>query len=340
MINLILCGGSGTRLFPISRKRTPKQFYPLIEGKSLFEKTLDRNLQACTSAIVVTNQLQYELAHSQVSNPADAHFILEPVGRNTAPAIALACFALPAAQVLLVTPSDHLISNQPEYLDCLRRAKTLAEQGYLVTFGIQPHHPETGFGYIEADGENVRSFKEKPDAATAQMYLDAGNYYWNSGMFCFTVGSFLQELQLHSPEVYENAKIAYEKSQKNNPNAIDLHDMTAIPDISIDYGVMEKSNLVKVIPADIGWSDLGSFDALYNELPHDDSHNTQAEGFLNINSHNNLILSSKRLIAAIDIDDLIIIDTPDALLICKRGSSQKVKQVVDILKATGSTLTD
>ncbi len=339
MINLILCGGSGTRLFPISRKRTPKQFYPLIEGRSLFEKTLERNLQACSSAIIVTNELQYDIAKSQVSQP-ETHFILEPIGRNTAPAIALACLGLQPDDVLLVTPSDHLIGNQAAYLECLREAKALAEQGFLVTFGIKPHHPETGFGYIEADGENVLSFKEKPDLETAQSYIAAGNYYWNSGMFCFTAGCFLAELKKHSPEILEKSQIAYNQSPKTNPNAIALNAMQAIPDISIDYAVMESSSLVKVVPADIAWSDLGSFDALYDELPHDANGNTAAEHFLGINSQNNVVLSSKRLIAAIDVSDLIIVDTPDALLICRRGSSQKVKQIVDTLKAAGSTITE
>ncbi len=215
-------------------------------------------------------------------------------------------------------------------MEAVSKAKALAISGNLVTFGITPQYPETGFGYIEANGEDVLSFKEKPDAITAQAYLDAGNYYWNSGMFCFKAGVFLEELKKHSPKIYETSLLAYKNAKIDEMIRISHDDMSAIPEDSIDYAVMEKSDNVKVIPSDIDWRDLGSFESLDEEIDSSDN-------IININSSNNLILSSKQ-VATIDIDDLIIIDTADALLVSKKGSSQKVKQIVKRLKEENSEL--
>ena len=334
MTNIILCGGSGTRLWPLSRTLMPKQFVKLFEGQSLFQKTVQRNEKACDSQFIVSNAEQYFLAVDQIEEMVihnyKANYLLEPVGRNTAPAIALACFALDSDEIVLVTPSDHLIKDESAYFEAINKAKSLAEAEYLVTFGITPQYPETGFGYIEAAGENVLSFKEKPDAITAQAYLDAGNYYWNSGMFCFKAGIFLEELNKHSPEIYEASLFAYNSAKTDEMIRITYDDMSAIPEDSIDYAVMEKSDKVKVIPSDIDWSDLGSFESLDEEIESSDN-------VISIDSTNNLILSPKQ-VAAIDIDDLIIIDTADALLVSKKGSSQKVKQVVKRLKEENSEL--
>ncbi len=349
MTNIILCGGSGTRLWPLSRTLMPKQFVELFEGESLFQKTLERNQQACDTQFIVSNAEQYFLAVDQIqehnsdnskSKLRNTQFLLEPVGRNTAPAIALACFALDTEEIVLVTPSDHLIKDESAYLRVLERAKLLAENDNLVTFGIKPQYPETGFGYIEADGEEVRSFKEKPDAATAQSYLDAGNYYWNSGMFCFKAGLFLSELQKYSPDIYDASLAAYRSAKSDTMIRINHDAMMAIPEDSIDYAVMEKSTHVKVVPADIAWSDVGSFDALYEELPQDEAGNatlTQENAHITLDANNNLILSEK-VVAAIDVDDLIIIESADALLVSRKGSSQKVKDVVKILKERNSQL--
>jgi len=239
--------------------------------------------------------------------------------------------------VVLVTPSDHLIRDEKSYLAVIDQAKIQAQNNKLVTFGITPSYPETGFGYIEANGLDVTSFKEKPDLKTAQSYIDAGNYYWNSGMFCFKAGVFLDELKLHSPEIYNTAKTAFQNASKDDLIRVSHADMAAIPEDSIDYAVMEKSSCVKVIPSDIAWSDLGSFDALYEELPKDSNGNTLNDDLISIDSTNNLIISHKT-IAMIEIDDLIIIDTEDALLISKKGSSQKVKEVVAKLKEKDSHL--
>ena len=327
MTNIILCGGSGTRLWPLSRTLMPKQFVKLFGDKSLFQLTVQRNAGVCDKTVVVSNTEQYFLALDQMEEidaKADA-YLLEPIGRNTAPAIALACFALDAEEIVLVTPSDHLIKNNTAYVHAVEKAKVLAANDTLVTFGIVPGYAETGFGYIEAEGDDVVSFHEKPDAATAQAYVDVGNYYWNSGMFCFKAGVFLEELHKYAPEIYSQAHKAYQDAKKEEIVRISHEAMAAIPSESIDYAVMEHSEKVKVVPADIGWSDMGSFDALAEELPND--------------KENNLILSDKET-ALIDVENLIVVDTPDALLVAKKGSSQKVKQVVEHLKQKGSTLPD
>ena len=341
MTNIILCGGSGTRLWPISRTLMPKQFVKLFDDKSLFHLTVERNSKLCDSQFIVSNAQQYFLALDQLEelNKTNNRYLLEPVGRNTAPAIALACMALPKDEIVLVTPSDHLIKNETEYAKVLKQAQELAVEENLVTFGITPTFAETGFGYIEATQNNaVKAFHEKPDIDTATKYLNAGNYYWNSGMFMFKAGVFLEELNRYSPAVYEASLMAYNNANKENVIRIKHEDIMNIPEDSIDYAVMEKSSIVKVVPSDIAWSDLGSFDALYDELPKDENANTQNENHISVDSKNNLVYGNERKIATIDIEDCIIVDTGDALLISKKGSSQKVKQVVSRLKELGSEL--
>ncbi|RLA73078.1 MAG: mannose-1-phosphate guanylyltransferase/mannose-6-phosphate isomerase [Epsilonproteobacteria bacterium] len=357
MTNIILCGGSGTRLWPLSRTLMPKQFVKLFEGESLFQKTITRNQKICDVQFIVSNAEQYFLAVDQIEDHNSDHskfkiqnskFLLEPVGRNTAPAIALACLAMDVEEIVLITPSDHLIKNEPAYLEAVEKAKILAQTDSLVTFGITPQYAETGFGYIQAKPENdelgimnVELFHEKPDLKTAEKYLESNLtfntqhstlYLWNSGMFCFKVGVFLEELKKYSPEIYEASKKAFENRvpTMNNQLRITHELMSAIPEESIDYAVMEKSDKVKVIPSDIDWSDLGSFESLDKEIESSDN-------IINIGSTNNLILSSKQ-VAVIDIEDLIIIDTADALLVSKKGSSPKVKAVVKILKEKNSEL--
>lgn len=330
MTNIILCGGNGTRLWPISRTLMPKQFVKLFDEKSLFQLTVKRNAVLCNSQLIVSNVEQYFLALDQLEEleQKNNQYLLEPIGRNTAPAIALACMALEEEELVLVTPSDHLIKDEVEYKKVLEKAKVLAEENALVTFGIKPTYAETGFGYIEADKLNVKAFHEKPNFKTATSYVNAGNYYWNSGMFCFKAGVFLDELQKHSPKLYEASLEAYRNASKGEIIRIKHDDMENIPEDSIDYAVMEKSNIVKVVSADINWSDVGSFDALFDELPKDNNNNTLNDKHISINSKNNFIYTKDRYIATIDIEDLIIVDTGDAILISKKGSSQKVKQVV------------
>lgn len=336
MINIILCGGSGTRLWPISRALMPKQFVKLFDGKSLFQLTIERNSKVCDSQFIVSNTEQYFLALDQLEelNKSNNKYLLEPVGRNTAPAIALACMALDYDEIVLVTPSDHLIKDEKKYEKVLEQAKKQALRNNLVTFGITPNFAETGFGYIEANGLDVKAFHEKPDSITAQSYVDAGNYYWNSGMFMFKAGVFLEELQKYSPNIFESSQTAINNVEIDEMIRIKHEDMANIPEDSIDYAVMEKSSIVKVIPSDIKWSDVGSFDALYEELPKDENGNTKNDKYISVNSTNNLIYGSDRVISTVDIHDCIIVDTGDALLISKKGSSQKVKKIVAEVKKT------
>jgi len=327
MTNILLCGGNGTRLWPVSRKMMPKQFVKLFNQRSLFQMTVKRNAQLCEEQLIVSNLEQYFLALDQLEevDMQPDRLLLEPVGRNTAPAIALACLALDAKETVLVTPSDHLIQDIKTYQKVVLQAKALVEAENLVTFGIQPSFAETGFGYIQAEGNDVKAFHEKPDLQTAQRYLKAGNYYWNSGMFMFQAGVFLEELQKYAPKIYEASKYAFEYKAMINHNQLRIKEeyMQAIPEESIDHAVMEHSRKVKVVPADIGWSDVGSFDALAEVLPND--------------AKNNLILSDKT-VELIDIEGLIVVDMADALLIAQKGSSQQVKAIVERLEKEDSTL--
>ncbi|SFV55176.1 Mannose-1-phosphate guanylyltransferase (GDP) [hydrothermal vent metagenome] len=344
MTNIILCGGSGTRLWPISRALMPKQFIKLFNNKSLFQLTVERNQSECNNFLIVSNAEQYFLASDQMGELAidkehqDSKFLLEPVGRNTAPAIALACFALDKDEIVLVTPSDHLIKDEVAYDKVISRAVELAKDDTLVTFGIKPEFPETGFGYIESDGEDVKAFKEKPDEDTAKEYVEAGNYYWNSGMFTFKAGVFLEELEKYSPEIYNSSKHAYMNANDEDMIRVLHEDMANIPEDSIDYAVMEKSDKVKVVSSNIGWSDLGSFDALSEEYEKDENGNSIDDNLIAMNSKENFVHTSNRMITLADVDDLIIVDTPDALLVSKKGSSQKIKDIVQELKGRESEL--
>ena len=336
MVNIILCGGSGTRLWPISRTLMPKQFVKLFNDHSLFQLTVKRNSQVCESQLLVSNMEQYFLVLDQLEelHKNNNKYLLEPIGRNTAPAITLACLSLPKDELVLVTPSDHLIKDEQAYYESLKKAEKLSLQNNLVTFGIKPTFAETGFGYIESAKENfaVKAFHEKPDQETAQSYVDAKNYYWNSGMFMFKAGVFLEELKMHSPKIYDTSLQAYKTAKKDGAIRIEYDAMLSIPEDSIDFAVMEKSTRVKVVPSDIDWSDVGSFDALYEELPKDENRNTSNDRHISIGSKNNLIYAKDKYIATIDVEDLIIVDTGDALLVSKKGSSQKVKEVVKEIK--------
>ncbi len=340
MINIILCGGNGTRLWPISRTLMPKQFVKFFDDKSLFQLTVSRNRNLCKEQYIISNTEQYFLALDQLEELActNVKYLLEPIAKNTAPAIALACFTLDYDEIVLITPSDHLIKNEEEYENVLNKAKKLAQEDNIVTFGIKPESPEIGYGYIEADGLNVLSFKEKPDLDTAKEYLKKGNYYWNSGIFCFKAGVFLDELKKYSPSIYETSFNAIYNTKVCDLRRISHEDMSLIPEDSIDYAVMEKSDKVKVLYSDISWNDLGSFDALSEEFEKDKNGNSIDDNIITINSNNNFIYRSDRMITLADIDDLIVVDTHDALLITKKGSSQKIKEIVKELKSRETEL--
>lgn len=344
MTNIILCGGSGTRLWPISRTLMPKQFVRLFENQSLFQLTLQRNIDSCSQQLIVSNAEQYFLAVDQMeelgidTQASESRFLLEPVGRNTAPAIALACLSLDREEIVLVTPSDHLIKDHTSYSSVIEKAKELASRDYLVTFGITPEFADIGFGYIEADGEDVIAFKEKPDATTAQEYVEAGNYYWNSGMFCFKAGVFLEELEKYAPTIYSASLQAYNNTEDTHMIRIGHDDMASIPEDSIDYAVMEQSDRVKVVASSIGWSDLGSFDALAGEFENDKNGNTVDENLIALGAKDNFVYSSGRMVTLAGVDDLIVVDTADALLVTKKGNSQKIKEIVAELKGRETEL--
>lgn len=350
MVNIILCGGSGTRLWPLSRQMFPKQFVNLVNGNSLFQETVKRNVQFFDKFCIVTNKDLYFLAEHQMENltsHSDKIFVLEPMGRNTAPAIALACFNYDPDVIVFVTPSDHLIKDTEQYNHRIKQGIEAAKEGKIVTFGIKPEYPETGYGYIEADltmspnGDiyKVKNFKEKPDMATAERYIKEGNFYWNSGMFVFKAGVFLDELKKYSSNLYEKSLTAFENSTKDKDGEKNLKvhvsevHMNEIPSDSIDYAVMEKSEKVYVIPSEIGWTDLGSFDSISDVTGKDDSGNSADSNIISVDSKNNLVFSDNRMIAMVGVEDLIVVDTDDALLVAKKGCSQDVKKVVAKLQS-------
>ncbi|MHC1759591.1 MAG: mannose-1-phosphate guanylyltransferase/mannose-6-phosphate isomerase [Negativicutes bacterium] len=338
---ILLAGGGGTRLFPLSRTRFPKQFLKVTGDESLFAQTVQRFL-AVTDArnlVVITNQAHEHLVKAELAacGASEAHVALEPEGRNTAPAIALAAawcrdkLGATAEEVLFVTPCDHVIRPVDVFAAGVLEAVKLAAKGGIVTFGITPTGPETGYGYIQAgDSVNgafaVTSFREKPDRETAEKYVASGNYYWNSGMFSFTMGRFLQELAVQQPEISELTA---------QPVETVLEQFARMPDVSIDYGIMEKAADVLVIPLTAYWNDIGSWDAIYDVLGKDGAGNAVKGDCINIGCTNTLILSHKHLVAGIGLEDMLVVETADAILVAKKGESQKVKEVVAQLKAKG-----
>jgi len=357
LVPVILSGGAGSRLWPVSREGHPKPFMKLADGQTLLEKTYRRaaNLPGVVTEsgkskmLTVTNRDYYFMSRDELAKAnAEGAFLLEPFGRNTAPAIALAAHRLLSKRgddvIMLVLPSDHLIANEQAFSACVQKACHLAMYEYLVTFGITPTSPETGFGYIEqgqslSDGFLVKRFVEKPDANTAQQYLDSGNYLWNSGMFCFKAKTFLEQLQLHAPKIAEHAAQCWDAvpDKSNDSTYLEIPESVFenAPNDSIDYALMEKSNKVAVVPGSFGWNDIGSWNAV-RDLATPDAANNRAIGqAIFINSKNTFIQSEDRLVAAVGLDNLMIIDTPDALLVANPDYSQDVKAVVFKLKELG-----
>ncbi|WP_339532893.1 mannose-1-phosphate guanylyltransferase/mannose-6-phosphate isomerase [Pseudomonas mucidolens] len=352
LIPCIISGGSGTRLWPVSRQNMPKPFMRMRDDQSLLQKTFLRasRLPGVERVLTVTNRdlLFRTLDDYRGVNPTPLalDLLLEPFGRNTAAAIAVAALHVQEhvggdAQ-LLVLPADHLILDQSAFAEAVAQARELAGAGYLVTFGIQPDRPETGFGYIEQgaalnQGFRVKRFVEKPDLATAQGYLEGGAHLWNAGMFCFKASTLLEQLSTHAPTVLEAAVAALEHSQTlQNANCrqreLNADGFGSAPDISIDVALMEKSAQVTVVPCDIGWSDIGSWDALRQLTPSDDLGNqVNGEAILH-DVHNCYIDSPKRVLGAVGVSNLIIVDTPDAILIADANRSQDVRHIVAELK--------
>lgn len=338
---IILAGGGGTRLFPLSRTCFPKQFMKLGGGDSLLTQTIKRFLPVVkpSDIVIVTNKEYMHHVKSDLvsAHAAEAHILLEPEARNTAPAIALAvryCQDVLAAdngEVLFVSPADHVINPIDEFIRSVRQGIEAARLQKIVTFGIKPAGPETGYGYIQAGkpfdvGYTVKSFREKPDRVTAESYVAAGNYFWNSGMFAFTVGCFFEELKACQPQIHELAQAPYKEV---------LAGFDAMPSISIDYAVAEKSSRVITIPLASYWNDIGSWDAIYDVLPKDSSGNAIKGDCLPIDCRNSLMMGQSRLIAGIGLQDVLVVETDDVIVVAQKGESQKVKDLVGKLKAQG-----
>ncbi|MDD2914289.1 MAG: mannose-1-phosphate guanylyltransferase/mannose-6-phosphate isomerase [Gallionella sp.] len=350
LIPTILCGGAGSRLWPVSRELHPKPFIRLSDGQSLLQKAFLRGamLPDVEEILTVTNRELFFKTEDEFrevnATGIPTSFILEPFGRNTAAAIAVATLQTKQKHgkdaLVLLLAADHLIADQGAFTQAVAQAIKLAQSGKLVTFGIQPEAPETGYGYIEAEGSDVLRFVEKPSLEKAQAYLASGRYLWNSGMFCFTAGVMLQEMERHCPEILAASRVCMAQSRKAEGDGfaqVDLHpeSFDQIPDNSIDYAVMEKSANVAVVPCSIGWSDIGSWSAL-GDLTAADEKGNRVEGEALLHDVSNCyIQSNERIVGALGVDNLIIIDTPDAILIADRNRVQDVKLLYASLKADG-----
>lgn len=349
LIPVILSGGSGTRLWPLSRKNLPKQFLALRGDSTLFQQTVLRAhaLNAGPAVVVCSEDHRFLVAEQlRALDVQNTSILLEPVPRNTAPAIALAAWQALAQDVdatLLVLPADHLIGDQSSFAAAVGTALPLAERGWLVTFGIRPDSPETGFGYIErgepiGDGTfRVARFVEKPDAVTAKQYVEAGGFEWNSGMFLFKASRYLEELGHHAPAMHAASKAAFDAAKTDLDFVrIDEDTFAASPDKSIDYAIMEKTDRAAVVPVSCAWSDIGSWDALWAASDRDANGNRLEGDVIAIDSHNCFVRGTdRRLVTALGLDDIVIVDTADAVLVAPRNRVQDVKMLVEKIKSEG-----
>jgi mannose-1-phosphate guanylyltransferase/mannose-6-phosphate isomerase len=339
---VLLAGGSGTRLWPVSRELYPKQLARLIGSESLFQSTLGRLVPpfAAENVRVVCGERHlHEIARQMeaIGMPAGGRIISEPAGRNTAPAILLACLQIRATiedAVLGIFPADHVIGNLPAFHEKLAAAVELAAQGRIVAFGITAHYPETGYGYVEA-GEacaapSIRRFVEKPDLDTARRYLAAGNFFWNSGMFAFRASVILEEFRVHQPRLLQALQDLFVPGQP-----IRKEDYQRLPDISIDYAVMEKTDKGIVLPSDFGWSDIGSWKSLYDFLPKDGGGNVLDGDVISQATRNCLILAHDRLVTTNGLENLVVVETPDSIFVSDIDHSRDVKSIVADLKQRG-----
>ncbi len=346
MIPVILSGGSGTRLWPLSREAFPKQFLSLVGEESMLQATWRRVAPLASSApIVVANEAHRFMVAEQLrqAGSAPSAILLEPEGRNTAPAIAVA--ALEAQRsggdpLLLVLPSDHVISDVEAFRASVRAAQTAAEEGRLVTFGIVPTGPETGYGYIRAeDGEGVRAvarFVEKPNAATAEAYLASGDYFWNSGMFLFRASAFLAELEKYGPQMLAACRAALDLAKRDEDFVrLDKVAFASSESDSIDYAVMERTARAAVLPIDVGWNDVGSWSALWEVAEQDGNGNAHHGDVIARNCRNTLAWGDGRLVALLGLEDVVVVDTADAVLVAHKDHVQDVKAIVSELKAKG-----
>ncbi len=348
ILPVILSGGSGTRLWPLSRELYPKQLLPLAGEQTMLQETLTRldGISDMEHPLIVCNDAHRFMVAEQVRQlDRQPHaIILEPCGRNTAPAVAIAAFyarKTGADPVLLVLPADHLIRNIPEFQAAVQSGVELADQGSLVTFGIVPTHPETGYGYIRAETPAIDSvsvfpvaeFVEKPDQATAESYLASGDYYWNSGMFMFRASRYLEELEQHQPDMLAACSNAFAGLTGDlDFQRLDESTFAACPSNSIDYAVMEKTDRAVVIPLSAGWNDIGAWSALWDIQAHDPNGNVLIGDVLTEGTQNSYLHASSRLIATVGVQDLVVVETVDAVLVAQRDQVQNVKGIVEQLK--------
>lgn len=346
---VIMAGGAGSRLWPLSRELYPKQFLTVTGEQSMLQQTVARlsNIEHSSPVLICNEEHRFVAAEQmRLGDYEHGGIILEPVGRNTAPAIALAAIqalnnsAKGEEPILLVLAADHVIENVKAFEDSVIKALHFAQQGKLVTFGIVPTAPETGYGYIKSGKQNgeafsVSEFVEKPDLTTAKKYLENGSYYWNSGMFLFKASRYLEELEQFSPEMLDICQKAIATPSTDMEFIrVDKAIFETCPDDSIDYAVMEKSKEVVVVPLDAGWNDVGSFSALWDVLEKDENKNVIKGDVLTVDSTNNYIYAENQLVATVGVDDLVIVQTKDAILVANKNKVQDVKKIVNQLKNT------
>lgn len=340
IIPVILSGGAGKRLWPLSRESHPKQFLPLFDGRSLFELTLERvHAPNFAAPIVICNSEHRFMAREQLGDMA-ATILIEPCSRNTAPAVTLAALAAQPDDVLLILPSDHLFTDVPAFRALVHTALPLAQAGHLVTFGVQPVFPATGYGYIQRGssvnvaqaGFHVTRFVEKPNAETAEHYLLSGHYLWNCGVFLFRADTLLSQMQQHAPAVLEACATAYAARNTDlDFIRIEREAFAQAPDISIDYAVMEHTDKAVVIPCNTAWSDVGSWHSLAGSMEKDGDGNVTRGDVLLQNVKNSTVFAEEKLVVVSGVDDLIVVETDDAILVAPQAESENIKKIVETL---------
>jgi mannose-1-phosphate guanylyltransferase/mannose-6-phosphate isomerase len=351
MFAVIMAGGSGTRFWPLSREKMPKQLLKIGGEDTMICQTVDRILPTVgfEDIFIVTNREIADVIGHQLSSKFgrswDKNVILEPVAKNTAPALGLAALhlqRLDPESIMVALAADHVIQRNDEFLQLISKARSAAEGGYLVTLGIKPNRPETGYGYIRAGSDfgeqetrgvyKVEAFVEKPDSETAKKYLEQGNYYWNSGIFIWKTKTFLEEMEKHASQLYNGLMEIKRSIGTNKEENVISSVFKNFEPVSVDYAVMEKTDRAAVIPADIGWSDVGSWTALDEVSEHDAAGNVVSGNVIDIASRDSIIYAEKRLVATIGLKDVVVVDTPDATLVCSKDRAQDVKKVVDEIK--------
>lgn len=320
MKSLILAGGSGTRLWPLSRSNLPKQLLRLNGEESFLQKTIRRNLEVVDALYIITSEMYYYevLDQARAIDPAlEWQILVEPEKKNTAPAIAYAFQQIECDdEIFLISPADHMIAPLEKYREAVKKGEELALKGNLVTFGVHPTRPETGYGYLKVKDGKVEKFIEKPDLKQAQLYLESGDYFWNSGMFAFSKKIFEKEAALHCPGLVH-------------------HDFSSMPSISLDYAIMEKSKHVAMVALDLTWSDIGSWENVYEWLEKDENQNAIQGNVVAIDTKNSLIYAQNRLVSTISLENILVVETDDAVLVAQKEASQQVKQIVDQLDKLG-----